>query len=92
MSLHRNRSQTEEVYLLAEEIKTARWKLSRNWPLTVAANIWWLIHSILEKYKGNAGEYGITDEMFLVSMDHDIRKVNGLNQWVSDVTDYAFSE
>lgn len=37
----------------------------------------------------SADEYAITDEIFLMSMDHDIEKVNGLNQQLSNVIDYT---
>lgn len=53
----------------------------------MAANIQCLIHGISVKY--NAQEYAITDEIFLMSVDHDIGKVNGLNQWFSNVNDYT---
>lgn len=37
----------------------------------------------------SADECAITDEIFLMSMDHDIEKVNGLNQQFSNVIDYT---
>lgn len=37
----------------------------------------------------SADEYAITDEIFLMSVDHDIEKVNGLNQQLSNVIDYT---
>lgn len=39
-------------------------------------------------WNGSAGEYAINDKTFLMSVDHDIGKDNGLDQWFSNVINY----